>query len=277
MKTKFFLLIAAVFLCFSCKSMQVKDVVPFDAIGPNADIYLYMPTNGNMEIFDTVLAKHLDRNDIKTILKRTDAVYVGLLNGVQQSVQADLLACAVGHYPKNTTDMIFKGKNGWTKYTAKNKAVYYCNNICGVSIPNKKNAFLSLTDEPEASMENFIEQAKNNEPVAFSETFDSFVKNTKQDGLGIFMKNPLPLFTRIIGTDLQFPLKQGEVYIIKDDDKNYTYNMIIETATANTAKALKFLVQMTLNTEVTTDGVYVLIKNGILPKEQLLAILNKLL
>ena len=261
----------------SCKTTPVPDIDPFAAIGDGADVYVFLPVNGNSAFLEKILGNRAERKDIKTALARTKKIYAGVFNRKTAPRKKDeTLICAVGNYPANLAGMAFKESNGWTKYIAANAVPYYSGGISGVSLPDNKNALLVLADPPEDSIKQFVENSRSEQIVPFSENFDRFVTTTAQDAVGIFVKNPNFLIAKILGTDLQLPVTASEIYLFKKSDSGlYTYSFSIATGNKMTAFALSLVLRGTLQADVKTSGMTVLIENGKLSEDDLGDLLEK--
>ncbi|MBQ7613091.1 MAG: hypothetical protein IJU92_08520 [Spirochaetaceae bacterium] len=274
----FSLLSVAALLFFGCKTVQITDIDPFGIIGDKADVYVFMPVDGNEEFLDIILDQKVEKSDLKTALSRTKTISAGIFTSATNVVKKDeTLICAEGNYPPSLTGFIFDEKNGWKKSTAANGVAYYSGGINAVSIPNTKNTLLALASQPEETMYRFLERAKNKTSPGFSEAFERFVENPTKGTVGIFVKNPNFLFARILGTDLQLPLQGSEIFLKRQKDGSYTYDFGIKTSNALTAFGVSLAVRAALNAEVTLDGNTVQVKNGKLPKTQLSDMLKKLL
>jgi hypothetical protein len=262
----------------SCKTITISEVAPFPAIGDGADVYVFLPVDGNKVFLDKVLGDRTERQDIKEALKRTKKIYAGLFSQATSPRKKDeVLVCAVGNYPANLAGMAFKEKNGWTKYIASNSVSYYSGGISAISIPNNSSAFLALADEPEHSMKRFLEDGKSEKIVPFSENFDRFVETTTKNAVGIFIKNPNFFIAKMLGTDLQLPVTTSEIYLLKDAENGmYSYNFSIETGNKMTAFALSLLLRTVVNADVKTADKTVLVENGKLSETDLGNLLQKI-
>lgn len=262
---------------FACKTLRVDEIDPFTTIGEGADVYVFLPVEGNEIFLEKILGDRAQQKDIKIALQRTKQLYAGIFSRATNPRGKDeTLVCSVGYYPSNLSDMIFLEKNGWTKTTATNGVKYYSGGINSISIPNNKNSLLIIADEPEVSMKSFLGNVGNEKFVAFSENYDTFVKTTTKDAVGIFIKNPNFLITKILGSDLQLPVKAFEIYLIKNHEDNlYNYNFTIETGNRMTAFAFSILLRSYLKADIRTSGASVYIENGKLPSDELGSLLDK--
>lgn len=262
---------------FSCQTIRVKEIDPFSAIGEGADVYVFLPTAGNENFLEMILGTRVDRQDIKMAIDRTKSIYAGFFNSASSPRKAEeALVCAVGRYPANMAGSIFKEKNGWTRYTAKNDVNYYSGGMSAVSIPNDSNAFLALSDKPETSMQFFLDNASSEKIVPLSQKYNLFVENPVAGTVAIFIKNPNFFIAKILGVDLQLPVKASEIYLTKNTgESTYNYDFSVETGNNMTAFALSLLLKKTINADVKTSGATLFIENGKLTEEDLATLLKQ--
>ncbi|MEL3907761.1 MAG: hypothetical protein P1P64_01950 [Treponemataceae bacterium] len=273
-----FIFVISLFSLFACQTTQVNEIDPFATIGEGADVYVFLPIDGNEFFLEKILGEKAQQKDIKTALERTEKLYAGIFTQkTSPRAKDETLICSIGDYPAHLADMIFKETNGWTKTQANNGVNYYSGGINSISIPNNKNSLLVIAKEPEVSMKPFLENANNEKFVTFSENYDSFVKTTTKDAVGIFIKNPNFLIAKILGSDLQLPVKASEIYLIKNTEENfYTYNFTIETGNRMTAFALNTILRAYLKADVRTSDAKVYIENGKLTSDKLSNLINKI-
>lgn len=264
---------------FSCKTVYIKELVPFNAIGNGADVYVFLPTAGNEKILELLLGKRLERQDIKIAISRTKTLHIGLFTKVNSPRKTEeTLLCAVGSYPANMAGSIFKEKNGWIKYTAKNNVNYYSGGISAVSVPNNQNAFLALSNTPETSMQFLLDNSTSTEVVSFSQKYNLLVENPIAGTVSIFVKSPNFFIEKLLGVDLQLPVKTSEIYLTKNkQDLSYSYDFSIETGNKMTAFALSLLLKKAMNANVKTENFTIFIENGTISEQQLALFFKQLL
>lgn len=271
-------LLFAVLFTFSCQTIKIKELEPFAAIDKGAEAYIFLPIEGNEAFLHYILAERMNRKDIKMAIARTKNLSIGIFrNSNGENQEAETLICAVGKYPANMASSIFKEKNGWTKYRAKNNVQYYSGGISAISIPNNHNALLALSNDPEKSMDKFLSNADKKKLPSFSENFERFIESNSKASFGVFIENPNLLLEKFIGMNLNLPLKNAEIYVKQEDSKNgYNYNFYIESTNEMTAFVLSTILNAKLNGIVRSSKTTTFIENGTLTDKELSEILKKI-
>jgi len=268
-----FIVLVSIFI--SCKTAPpLKGIMePFGIIGPDADIYIYMPIEQNRSIVEQVLPLGAGK-DMKMALGRTTAIYSGVFFNQNGS---EVRVCARGKYPYGMTDSFFKKKNGWNPKKTKDGYKFYESPYLDVSIPSPLIACIGMGSENRKSMEELLLRMKTPVEPKFSERFNFLIKSDLQD-IGLFVKNSDIFLSGILGVSLGLPLGKIEMYLKKDltsASKNvYLYSLYIESENPRTAKIAKMLLQRMFNAEVKLEEDMLIIENGTIPESKIISIIK---
>lgn len=259
----------------SCKTVKPGFADPFGIIGEDAELYLYLPLEGNRDFVNEILGSMTEEKSIKTALAKTKTIYAGFFASKQSP---ELRVCTRGSYPYTLTDVIFRKQDGWEKHTSPNKYNYYEGGYIDVSIPAVQLACLSLGPSSRQNMDDFLAKLDSPSSPVFSPKFKLMLENTTMNSIGLYATKPNFLLAQMMGVNLELPIKALEIYFNKDskNPENYKYAFNLETENPTSAYALNLLLRRVLDADISKEGNTLIIENGNISAKRLAGIVRSM-
>lgn len=242
---------------------------PFGSIGNDADLYIAAPVKGNEQLLSAYFARFMAEKDAARFFSRTTHLYAGVCAGIHPQV----CLYAQGRYPAGLSGLIFSKKNGWTKkkkeIDTQNISFFQSEFADAVLTPAQ---LYFLFGGSERKSDTFLSRVCIPEPVQFAPDF--LYGECKSGTISVFVRSPAVFFSAFLRlTDIQLPVKSIVLRLSLYKENYYQFSARFETPTVKTAQILKFLLKNAIHADISIDGAYLLLENGILSVSEIVQML----
>jgi hypothetical protein len=250
---------ASAFLAASCATVPpLRDIDPLAALDADAAYYLVLPVSEHRALVRAIAERADGTGTLLDAADRTDLLYASVRRAQSGP---ELRAVAGGRFPRAAASFIFPASKGWVKTwraaeTEKGRgSSWYSRRGLSVSIPASGVALVSAG----AGNASFSLAPASSPMPAFPAAFAARAAAAREripgTPISLFVADPSSLVSVILGPDIALPVEYLEITAaVSGDGAGYVLSFHAAAPDERAARALRTLLRMTVNAEVTLSG-----------------------
>lgn len=211
---------------------------------------------------------------------------------IEETYEKDKLSydiCAIGNYPKSIAGFVLKKKDGWERKIIDSGYIYYerkddilessSPSFSFFSIPTKDIALFSYNTTKNNKINELLEKVDMPRPHTFDIDFEMEIQQGNPSGaICVFISNPYFFLYRILGINLDLPIENVKIYLIKDSSKTkeiYNCKVILKVENLQASFATRLLLSKLLKSQVNIKENEIIVENAKVFTDRLVEIIKQ--